>query len=85
MKNISCNLVTVKASKETPDGIKTWEGKVPFDNLRICKSKTWIPIWRSPKADRASFTSTFGSSVDLFPEDIDEIIFRKKTLYKKGE
>ena len=31
------------------------------------------------------FNKLFGNNADLYPEDIDEIIFRKKTLYKKGE
>lgn len=85
LKDIDCNMVTVKASKETPEGIKTWEGKVEIFSLKQCRAKTWVPIWKTPKADRVSFYKLFGRDTDLFPEDIDEIIFRKKTLYKKGE
>lgn len=85
LKDINCNMVTVKAFKETPEGIKTWEGKVELYSLQRCQAKTWISIWKTPKADRESFYKLFGKDADLFPEDIDEISFRKKTLYKKGE
>ena len=86
LKDIDCNMVTVKASKETPEGIKYgfWEGKVELYSLQRCQAKTWISIWKTPKADRESFYKLFGKDADLFPEDIDEISFRKKTLYKKG-
>ena len=54
-------------------------------SLQRCQAKTWISIWKTPKSDRESFYKLFGKDADLFPEDIDEISFRKKTLYKKGE
>ena len=87
LKNIECNMVTVKASKETPEGIKYgfWEGKVELSSLQRCKANTWLPIWKTPLAERKEFYNLFGKDADLFPEDIDEITFRKKTLYKKGE
>jgi hypothetical protein len=85
LKDIDCNMVTVKATKETLDGRFTWEGKVELGSLKNCKSKHWIYLWRTPLPERKEFYNLFGKNVDLFPEDIDEIIFRKKTLYKKGE
>lgn len=87
LKDIECNMVTVKASKETSEGIKYgfWEGKVELSSLQRCKANTWLPIWKTPLAERKEFYSLFGKDADLFPEDIDEITFRKKTLYKKGE
>lgn len=87
LKDIDCNMVTVKASKETPEGIKCgfWEGKVELFCLQRCKANTWISMWKTPLAERKEFYNLFGKDANLFPEDIDEIIFRKKTLYKKGE
>lgn len=87
LKDIDCNMVTVKASKETPEGIKCgfWEGKVELSSIQRCKANTWLPIWKTPLAERKEFYKLFGDNTDLFPEDIDEITFRKKTLYKKGE
>lgn len=85
LKDIDCNMVTVKASKETPEGIKTWEGKVELYCLQRCKANTWISMWKTPLAERKEFYNLFDKDADLFPEDIDEITFRKKTLYKKGE
>lgn len=86
LKDLNCNMVTVKASKENSEGIKYgfWEGKVELYSLQRCKSKTWISMWKTPKVDRENFYNLFGKD-DLFPEDIDEISFRKKILYKKGE
>lgn len=87
LKDIECNMVTVKASKGTPEGIKYgfWEGKVELSSLQRCKANTWLPIWKTPLAERKEFYKLFGKDADLFPEDIDEISFRKKILYKKGE
>jgi hypothetical protein len=85
LKDIDCNMITVKASKETNEGVKTWVGKVPFYNLKVCKNKQWIPMWKTPAPDKKEFNKLFGNNADLYPEDIDEIIFRKKTLYKKRE
>ena len=85
LKDLDCNMITIKVSKETNEGIKTWIGKIPFYNLKICKSKQWIPMWKTPASERKEFHKLFGNSADLFPEDIDEIIFRNKVLYKKGE
>ena len=85
LKDIDCNMVTVKASKETPEGRKTWIGKIELYALKNCKSNTWILMWKTPLSERKEFHKLFGKNVDLFPEDIDEITFRKKTLYKKGE
>ena len=85
LEDIECNMVTVKASKETLDGHFTWEGKVELASLKNCKSKNWIYLWRTPLSEKKEFYNLFGKDADLFPEDIDEITFRKKTLYKKGE
>ena len=85
LKDLDCNMVTVKASKETLEGRFTWEGKVELASLKNCKSKNWIYLWRTPLSERKEFHKLFGTNADLFPEDIDEISFRKKILYKKGE
>lgn len=87
LKDIDCNMVTVKATKESPEGIKYgfWEGKVELSSLQRCKANTWVSIWKTPLAERKEFYKLFGKDADLFPEDIDEISFRKKILYKKGE
>ena len=37
------------------------------------------------KKDRDNFKQSFGKNSDLYPEDIEEIIFRNKIIYKKGE
>ena len=85
LKDLNCNMITVKATKETNEGVKTWIGKVPFYNLKVCKSKQWIPMWKTPLSEKKEFHKLFGNNADLFPEDIDEILFRNKVLYKKGE
>ena len=81
LKVISAKIVAIKVKKEGME--EEWKGKISVNNLKNKKPKEWIPMWNCSKADRDSFYETFGET-DLFPEDIDEIIFRNKILYKKG-
>ena len=54
-------------------------------SIMNCSPKTWIHLWDCPKYDRDLFESIYGRSADLYPEDIDEIIYRNKPIYKRGE
>lgn len=81
LKVIPAKTVTIKVKKEGME--EEWQGKIAVKYLKNRKPKEWISMWECSKADRDSFYETFGNS-DLFPEDIDEIIFRNKILYKKG-
>ena len=81
LNNIDAKTVTIKVVKDN----KEWFGKIDTCFLKICKTYNYIPIYNCSKNDRDSFEKTFGSRADLYPEDIVEILFRNKTIYKKGE
>ena len=73
--------ITVKVVKDDIE----WYGKIDTDNLQRCHAYEWISMWKCPKKDKDSFKQTFGPNADLYPEDIVEILFRNKTIYKRGE
>lgn len=73
--------VTIKVIKDNIE----WYGKIDTDNLKRCHAYEWISMYDCSKQDRDSFEKTFGPRADLYPEDIVEILFRNKTIYKKGE
>lgn len=73
--------ITVKVVKDNIE----WYGKIDTDSLKKCHAYEWISMWKCSKKDRDSFEKTFGSRAGLYLEDIVEILFRNKTIYKKGE
>lgn len=59
---------------------------VPVNAIKRCNPKSFISLYINlSKPDRDLFESTYGRRAKLYPEDIDEIIYRNKTIYKKGE
>ena len=76
----SIKTVTIKVIKNNIE----WYGKININNLKCCHTYEWISIWECAKKDRDNFEQLFGND-DLYPEDIEEIIFRNKIIYKKGE
>lgn len=80
LNNIEAKTVTIKVVKDN----KEWIGKIINGALKICKTYEWISLYHMSKKDRDSFKQIFGND-DLYPEDIEEIIFRNKIIYKKGE
>ena len=81
LNNIDAKTVTIKVIKDN----KEWTGKIDTCCLRTCSVYNWIYMYNCSKQDRDSFEKTFGPKADLYPEDIVEILFRNKTIYKKGE
>jgi len=73
--------VTIKIIKDNIE----WFGKIDINKLKRCSVYEWISMYQCSKQDRDSFEKTFGPKADLYPEDIVEILFRNKTIYKKGE
>ena len=72
------------AIKVIKDNIE-WFGKIDINKLKRCSVYEWISMYDCSKQDRDNFEKTFGPRADLYPEDIVEILFRNKTIYKKGE
>jgi hypothetical protein len=80
LNNIEAKTVTIKVIKDN----KEWIGKIISKNLKCCETYEWISMYNMSKKDRDSFKQIFGNDY-LYPEDIEEIIFRNKIIYKKGE
>lgn len=80
LNNTEAKTVTIKVIKDN----KEWIGKIATIFLKNCNTYEWISIYHMFKKDRDSFEQIFGND-DLYPEDIEEIIFRNKIIYKKGE
>ena len=80
LNNIEAKTITIKVIKDN----KEWIGKIINAALKICKTYEWISLYHMSKKDRDSFKQIFKNDV-LYPEDIEEIIFRNKIIYKKGE
>lgn len=81
LEELNAKTVKVKVCKE---GISITI-QIDTDTIKNCYSKNSISIWYSPKPDRDLFDKTYGRSAYLYPEDIEEIYFRNKLVYKKGE
>ena len=77
----SIKTVTIKVIKNNIE----WYGKININNLQRCHAYEWISMWKCSKKYKDSFKQTFGPNADLYPEDIVEILFRNKTIYKRGE
>lgn len=81
LNNIEAKTVTIKVIKDN----KEWIGKINTSDLKNCRAYNWIPMYKVSKKDRDNFKQSFGKNSDLYPEDIEEIIFRNKIIYKRGE
>lgn len=81
LNNITAKTVTIKVIKDN----KEWIGKIDTHWLKNCSAYNWISMYQCSKKDRDSFEEIFGPNADLYLEDIVEILFRNKTIYKKGE
>lgn len=81
LNDLNAKTVTIKVIKDN----KEWLGKIDICWLKNCSAYNWISMYNCSKKDRNNFEKTFGPRADLYPEDIVEILFRNKTIYKKGE
>lgn len=81
LNNIEAKTVTIKVIKDN----KEWRGKINTRLLKNCSAYNWISMYQCSKQDKDNFEKTFGPGADLYPEDIVEILFRNKTIYRKGE
>ena len=81
LNNIEAKTVSIKVVKDN----KEWIGRFNTRWLKNCNAYNWISMYDCTKKDRDNFKEIFGPRADLYPEDIVEISFRNKIIYKKGE
>ena len=80
LEELNAKNVKIKVCKE---GISVTI-QIETDIIKNCYSESCMSLWNTPKPDRDLFERIYGRYADLFPEDIQEIYFRNKTIYKKG-
>ena len=80
--DLNAKTVKIKVIKDNKQTIIT----ISINAIKNCNPKCFISLYCGcSKFDRDLFESIYGRSADLYPEDIDEIIYRNKTIYKRGE
>lgn len=82
IKESKAKTVKVRIVKDHQNPIQI---TISTTSIMNCSPKTFIHLWDCPKYDRDLFESVYGRNADLYPEDIEEIIYRNKTIYKRGE
>lgn len=82
IKESKAKTVKVRIVKDNQKPIQI---TISTTSIMNCSPKTFIHLWDCPKYDRDLFESIYGRSANLYPEDIDEIFYRNKTIYKRGE
>lgn len=81
LKDLNANTVKIKIIKDSKEIIIS----IPKRLIDNCNPEVYIWLHYIPKPDRDLFEKTYGKHVNLYPEDIDEIFYRNKTIYKRGE